>query len=395
MNRRSLTSIGYLALILNGLTVNIMGPVMPVIIQEYGLTLAAAGVVFTSQGLGRLVSVFLTGSWSDRVGRKPVIILGAVLSCAGTALYGLSPLWLGQIIGAALFGSGLGMIDGIANALISDLYTERRGLALNRLHVFFGLGSLTGPLVAAFFLDVLNSWRLLFLCVALASAGYLTFASRQVYPEVAGGKKLGREQLKAGRTRILASKEVWMLAGIMFTYNGVGHTIMGWVNTYLSGELAASVYIASLILTSYSVGITGGRLFWGNVSERLGYSATLLVCSLGGFVFVTLGTLVQNLWLIGIFLALTGVFLAGIFPIAVACGTSLFPQMIGTVSGYIITAASLGGMLMPFLVGAFSDVVGLRYGMLAAPVLGVIQVALAAFLHRRELRPQALEGIEA
>jgi len=50
---------------------------------------------------------------------------------------------------------------------------------------------------------------------------------------------------------------------------------------------------------------------------------------------------------------------------------------------------------MPFLVGAFSDVVGLRYGMLAAPVLGVIQVALAAFLHRRELRPQALEGIEA
>ena len=395
MNLRALTLIGYLGMVLNGFMVNLLGPVMPVVIQEYGLTLAAAGVVFTSQGVGRLVSVFLTGSWSDRVGRKPVILLGAVLACAGAALYGVSGIWLGQIAGAAVFGSGLGMLDGIANALISDLYTEKRGLALNRLHVFFGIGSLVGPLAAAFFLDVLDSWRMLFLCVALAAAGYLVFASRQVYPEAASGQKLGREQLKAGRSRILASKEVWMLSGMMFTYNGVGHTIMGWVNTYLSGELAASVFTASLILTLYSVGITAGRLFWGDVSERIGYPATLLICSLGGFVFVTFATLVQNLWLIGISLALTGVFLAGIFPTAVACGTTLFPQMIGTVSGYVITAASLGGMLLPFLVGVFSDVVGLRVGMLAAPFLGVIQVTLAVLLHRRELKAETFDRIEA
>ena len=395
MNLRSLTWIAYLGLVLNGIMANIMGPVMPIIIQEYGLTLAAAGVVFTSQGVGRLVSVFLTGSWSDRVGRKPVVLLGAVLTCAGAALYGISGFWPGQIAGAAVFGSGLGMLDGIANALISDLYTERRGLALNRLHVFFGIGSLIGPLTAAFFLDVLDSWRALFLCVAVAAAGCFAFASRQAYPQAAGGEKLGREQLRAGRSRILASKEVWMLSGIMFTYNGVGHTIMGWVNTYLSGELAATVFTASLILTLYNVGITTGRMFWGNVSERIGYPATLLICSLGGFIFVTLGTLVQNLWLIGAFLALTGVFLAGIFPTAVACGTSLFPQMIGTVSGYMITAASLGSMLLPFLVGAFSDVVGLRVGMLAAPFLGVIQLTLAVLLHRRELRAQTLDGIEA
>ena len=87
--------------------------------------------------------------------------------------------------------------------------------------------------------------------------------------------------------------------------------------------------------------------------------------------------------------------MAGLFPLAVACGTSLFPQLIGTVSGYLITGASLGGMLLPFLVGAVSDVVGLRFGMLAAPFFGIIQVALAVSLHRRQVKAESVEGIGA
>ena len=161
-----------------------------------------------------------------------------------------------------------------------------------------------------------------------------------------------------------------MLSGIMFTYNGIGITIMGWVNTYLSGELAATVFTV-IGIDIVQRGNHCGQDVLGNISERIGYPAALLICSVGGFIFVTSATVVQNLWWIGASLALTGVFLAGIFPISVACGTSLFPEMIGTVSGYVITAASLGSMLLPFLVGAFSDVVGLRYGMLAAPFLGL------------------------
>ncbi|MGI6567494.1 MAG: MFS transporter [Firmicutes bacterium] len=395
MDLRSLTWLSYISLVLNGFVLNALGPVMPIVIKEYGLTLAAAGTVFTSQGLGRLLSVFLSSSWSDRVGRRPVFRLGGILTFTGAGIYAVSPGWPGQIAGAAIFGAGLGMLDGVSNALISDMYAESRGLALNRLHLFFGVGSLVGPLVAAFFLGVLNSWRVLFLCVALAAAAHFFFASKQVYPEAAGGKKLGHEELKAGRARILSSPEFWLLSGIMFTYSGIGHIISGWVNTYLSGELAATVFIASLILTLYNVGIAVGRLFWGNVSERIGYPATLLVCALGGFVFGTSAVLVRQLWLVGVSFTLTGVFLAGLFPLAVACGTSLFPQLIGTVSGYLITGASLGGMLLPFLVGAVSDVVGLRFGMLAAPFFGIIQVALAVSLHRRQVKAESVEGIGA
>ena len=384
MNKVSLTWIANLSLVLIGVVGNVMGPVMPEVIREYGLSLTTAGMVFTAQGLGRIVAVFSTSSWSDRVGRKPVLRLGGVLMMIGAIGYGLSPAWVGHILSAIIIGAGSGMLDGASNALVSDLHTEKRGLALNRLHVFFGLGSLLGPLVAAFFLGVMQSWRLLFAAVAAMAGAHAIFASSQVYPEVTGQKGEGQQQLKAVRKAVLTSPQFWMLSGIMFTYSGMGGIIVGWMNTYLSNELTASVLAASSVLALYNVGLTLGRMVWGGVSERVGYPKTLIMCSLGGLVFVTSAVVARQFWWIAGSFWLTGFFVAGLFPTAVAYGTGLFSELTGTVTGYMITIASLGGMLLPLLVGALSDAVGLGIGMLAAPFFGIIQLTLAATLQRQQ-----------
>ena len=359
---------------------------MPSVIGEYGISLATAGMVFTAQGLGRIVAVFSTSSWSDRVGRKPVMRLGGILTVIGAIGYGISPIWFGNILSAVVLGAGSGMLDGASNALVSDLYTEKRGLALNRLHVFFGLGSLIGPLVAALFLGIGNYWRLLFLVIAAMAGAHVVFSSSQSYPEVSIGKGNNQDHVTQARKTLLTSPEFWLLSGIMFTYSGMGGTIVGWVNTYLSDKLTVTVLLASVVLALYNVGLTMGRLIWGGVSERVGYPRTLLICALGGLVFVTSAVIGRQLWWIAISFWLTGFFLAGLFPTAVAHGTGLFSQLTGTVSGYMITAASLGGMILPFLVGALSDVVGLRLGMLAAPFFGIAQLVLAASLQRRQAK---------
>ena len=365
-----------------------MGPVMPSVIGEYGLSLAIAGMVFTAQGLGKLVAVLSTSSWSDRVGRKPVLRLGGILIVIGAIGYGASRAWMGHILSATLLGAGLGMLDGAANALVSDLYTERRGLALNRLHVFFGVGSLIGPLVAAFFLSVLHSWRLLFAVIAALAGVHAIFTSSQPFPEVSNPNGGDKGQVTKARKTILTSPEFWLLSGIMFTYSGMGGIIIGWVNTYLSNELTVTLLAASFVLALYNVGIIVGQMTWGGISERISYPRTLLVCAIGGLVFVTSAVLGRQLWWIAVSFLLTGFFLAGLFPTAVAYGTSLFSQMTGTVSGYLITAASLGGMVLPFLVGALSDAVGLGLGMLGAPFFGIVQLILAAGLQRRQVRTE-------
>lgn len=386
LNRESLTWIANLSLVLLGLIGNAMGPAMPSIIGEYGITLATAGMIFTARGLGQLVAVFSTSSWSDRVGRKPVMRLGGILAAIGLLGYGFSRVWLGHVISVTILGAGMGMLDGASNALVSDLHTEKRGLALNRLHVFFGLGSLVGPLVAAFFLEVLHSWRLLFMAVGALALGHAIFASSQTYPEVAVGDGADQREVTMAKKVILSSPDFWLLSGIMFTYSGMGGIIIGWVNTYLSSELTVSVVAASVVLALYNVGITLGRLVWGGVSERIGYPRTLFICSLGGLIFVALAVIGRQLWWIALSFLLTGVFLAGLFPTAIAYGTGQFSQLTGTVSGYMITAASLGGMVLPLLVGALSDAVGLGLGMLGAPFFGIVQLACAARLRRRQAR---------
>jgi len=384
VNKVSLTWVANLSLVLIGIVGNVMGPVMPEVIQEYGLSLTTAGIVFTAQGLGRLVAVFSTSSWSDRVGRKPVMRLGGIFMVIGAIGYGLSPMWVGHILSAIVIGAGSGMLDGASNALVSELHTEKRGLALNRLHVFFGIGSLFGPLVAAFFLGVVQSWRLLFVAVALLAGIHAIFAASQSYPQATGQKGAGKAELAKVRKAVLASPEFWLLSGIMFTYSGMGGIIVGWVNTYLSQELTATVLAASSVLALYNVGLTLGRMVWGGVSERLGYPKTLLICSSGGLVFVTSAVIARQFWWIAGSFWLTGFFVAGLFPTAVACGTGIFSELTGTVTGYMITFASLGGMLLPLLVGAFSDAAGLGLGMMAAPLFGIIQLILAAILLGRQ-----------
>jgi len=58
----------------------------------------------------------------------------------------------------------------------------------------------------------------------------------------------------------------------------------------------------------------------------------------------------------------------------------MFPGMIGTVSGTLITGTSLGSMLVPVVIGAVSDISGLRGGMMITILLAAILIVATVFL---------------
>lgn len=382
MNKHLLTWNAHFSLVVIGIALTALGPTLPFIIQEYDLSLTAAGLVLTLVSLGRLISVFFSGGLSDRIGRKPVISLGTGLIALGALGYGSSPTWIGHLLSAMIVGAGVGMLDGGTNSLITDLYTEKRGFALNRLHVFFGVGALLGPLVAALLLNSLNSWRAVFWTVAAVGALCTLTSALLAYPAISGSRKLSHQEVRQAKRVFLTAREFWLLSGIMFMYTGIGNTITGWVNKFLGDELTATVLAASTVLALYNVGITVGRMICSYITERIGYPRTLLICAVGGFVFVSLAVLIRNLCWIAVSFWLSGVFLAGLFPTAVAYGTGLFPDLRGTLSGYLITSAALGGMVMPLIIGAFSDVVGLSLGMTGITFFGLLLVGVAAGLQR-------------
>jgi fucose permease len=62
------------------------------------------------------------------------------------------------------------------------------------------------------------------------------------------------------------------------------------------------------------------------------------------------------------FLPLTGLFFSIIFPTATAAVSDLHKENVGTILGLLFTFAGIGGMLGPWIVGIFSDWMGIQMG---------------------------------
>src|SRR5579864_7968039 len=67
-----------------------IGYVMPLVVQEFHLEFWQAGLLVSGTSLGWAISAWLSGSVSDRVGRKNVYLIGMYAASAISAILGLA-----------------------------------------------------------------------------------------------------------------------------------------------------------------------------------------------------------------------------------------------------------------------------------------------------------------
>jgi len=98
------------------------------------------------------------GSWSDRVGRKPALVLGLLLFAAVYAGFALasSSLWVWPLF--VVYGAYIALTDGVGKALIADLApATSRATALGLYYLLVGVGTLVASLVAGGLWDRLGA----------------------------------------------------------------------------------------------------------------------------------------------------------------------------------------------------------------------------------------------
>ena len=141
---------GRLGLLFFAVLVDLVGfgivlPVLPFYAKDFGADLLQIGLLFTIYSLVQLVMAPLWGRLSDRVGRRPVIILGLLGSAFAYAIFAradsLAMLFLSRIVG----GIGGSTIP-VAQAYIADVTPPgRRAGGLGLIGAAFGLGFVIGP----------------------------------------------------------------------------------------------------------------------------------------------------------------------------------------------------------------------------------------------------------
>lgn len=124
-------------------------PILPLYAERFNAGPATIGLLVASFSLAQFVFAPLWGRWSDRVGRKPVLMLSLVGTAVGSLLTGLAgSLWL--LFAARILDGISGASVSVAQAAVTDLAPpEERPRLLGLLGAAFGLGFVAGPAIGA------------------------------------------------------------------------------------------------------------------------------------------------------------------------------------------------------------------------------------------------------
>jgi MFS family permease len=110
------------------------------------------GLTFTFFSAGKLLMMFPMARLSDRIGRKPVLLITFVLYTLGAFLAGLAPSI--ELFLIFRFIKGMSSYEAVSLALINDLYPEgKRGKPIAFFSAALGVGYLLGSGIGGYFIN--------------------------------------------------------------------------------------------------------------------------------------------------------------------------------------------------------------------------------------------------
>jgi len=125
-------------------------PLLPFYAQTFGATAFTVGLLSTSFSLMQFIFAPIWGRVSDRVGRRPIILLGLLGSCLSYLGFGLANT-LTALFAARIFAGIAGANIPTAQAVVADLTTpENRAKGMGLVGAAFGLGFIFGPAIGGF-----------------------------------------------------------------------------------------------------------------------------------------------------------------------------------------------------------------------------------------------------
>ena len=365
-----------------GVVLAILGTVfgLPAMRSRLNVTLAQQGTILLLLYLGIFVGSLVVGPLIDHLGNKANLLASSLIVALAMVFFARAQSFGTASIAAILLGVGGGGLNTCTNVLVSDLYAAQRGPMLNLLGIFFGVGAISIPLMAANIEGRFTIPQLFLFCAVLAVICAIWYAMISFPPA-------NTKQAFPWRELLVVAKYqgVLVLAFILFCESGNEACIAGWTSTY-AGVIGYSPRLATLILAAYWAALMLSRMLAAPVLRGIGKSQLVLgvaLLSLGG-VAVLLSARSPILLFVGT--ALIGLSYGPIFPTTLAIAGDRYTQRAGTVFGLLFSIALLGGMTFPWAVGQVSQEIGVRSGMVVPGLgaIGIVSLCLALAFEERK-----------
>ncbi len=146
-NKKAQLGIIFLTVFIDLIGFGIVIPILPIYAQHFGANETIIGLLLGTYSLMQFIFSPVLGKISDRVGRRPVLLVSLLATSAGFAVMGFAQTIVWLFIGRIIPGISGGNIS-TAQAYIADITSpEERSRAMGLIGAAFGLGFTLGPAI--------------------------------------------------------------------------------------------------------------------------------------------------------------------------------------------------------------------------------------------------------
>jgi MFS family permease len=367
------------------LGMGIISPLIPVYATSLGATAAAVGLIFAGFSIGRAVLSPVIGYWSDRIGRKPFIVIGLLAS----SLVSLAYIWADSvpelIIVRLVHGAAGGIVFPVTQAYVGDISPHgKEGTWMGYYTASFFTAFAVGPLLGGILGDRLGPSAAFYTMSGLTFLGFLV--SLVFLPEVKNRQarstmprpsfaKMGQSGIVRGLFSYRLGTEMgW---GIFFCFLPI---ITG-INLGMSSTQTGVLLTANMLITSVLM------IPFGRLTDRFDRRWMVIIGGAMGFIQMAFTGFATEFWQLLVLVSFGGIGGAITSPAGSALSVEEGRKFgMATTITVITMAMSIGVAVGPIAGGALADVSDVVSAFYFAAALSLIGISLFAWFSRKRDR---------
>lgn len=361
----------FTGILLFGISMVIIGSLLPILKSRFGMTDIAAGSLFSILPIGLLIGSVTFGPVVDKFGYRWVLSVAALFLSLG--FFGIAHSDSINLLRASIFffGMGGGVINGGTSALVSDLSEGKNKIInLNWLGMFYGIGAFSMPMILSRInevhyttvIDIVSGISLLVAVIFLTISYPLT---------------VQKEKISVKLIPVFIKNKLFMaICFYLFFQSAFEAIINNWSVSFFIDKLATPQSQALMALSVSVLGLICLRILIGSVLKNWYHfrlvKLSLILFSLGLICLVIPASFYVHL--LGMFLIGGG--LAPGFPVMLGVVGEIFKEVSGTAFSFAMLIALTGNIIINYMIGILTE----NFGMEIYPYIILTEIIMMIFV---------------
>lgn len=345
----------YINYIVHGMGVLILMQNVTALSEKWNTDIAGISGVVAMLGIGRLIAIYISGRYSDILGRRPFVLLGMGIYIIFFAGILISPSVKWAMFCAVLAGIANSCLDSGTYPALMESFPNAAGTANVLIKAAVQIGQFALPII----ISLISSKGMWFgwsfvICIVLLIANAI-FISRVDFPDAIDVSQK-KEEVSNNVTELKKPAKMWV-DGLAFIFYGfISQATFYLISQYISlygREVAMMSDSAAALLVSY---YSMGSLVCVGVTALVAFKVKpiylVVPYTLMSFVSIACMWLFPTPLVLSICAPLVGFFAAGgVMQLGLTVMGEMFPQGKGTITGIFYTFGSIASYVIPVAAG--------------------------------------------